>query len=1099
VRPKLALERGVRLGIFLCGLVLLLAPATTARAQAAAAKPLKVVVAVLPFEVHSERPLDYLQGSLADLLSTRLEAGGGVEVVDAVTVRQSLVAYGGERSEDAVRRLAAELGADWIVVGSLTELAGNYSLDVRVSPVNSRVSTATMVFTAKGDDELLDRVNELAGRVLVIVGQQGESAEVAEVVIQGMPDLAKRARAAIETRQGVTYDSAMVRRDLQRLRALPGVATASVAPEHNERGVRVVFHLVPAERLLVDVGPSKQERIAQVVVRGNRRIEANAILARVGTHAGDLYVPSRVAQDLRAVYSLGFFRNVRVYLDAGKKGRILTFEVQENPVIRQVTVSGNDSLDGDKIRDNLTLTTGSTLDYPLLFENRERVEALYRAKGYYLAKVRYELETLPGDAVAVHFEVNEGKKLRLTKIVFSGNEHFSQKQLEAGLHTKRWHWYSYATRFLDKSGTYSEPVFLQDLQGVTNKYLDAGYIKATVKEPDVEPTKDGLIVKVAIDEGKRYEVGKVDTSGDDTVDLEALRKKLELKEGDYFNRSFLNADLESLERRYTDRGFFLAEVSPVTHLDEDALRVDVTFDVKKGPLYFLRKIDVSGNTTTIDPVIRREVQVVEGQLYSARAINRSKGKVKGLGFFEQVNFEPQQTDQPDLLDLDVKVVEKPTGSLSFGGGFSSQDGLVVMGSLSQRNLFGRAIGANLSLDLGIRTTRFNLGLSQAHFLDSDFGASASIFRTDLQFQDFQQQQLGVDLALSHALDLSGRSRGFLRYTLAKRSLSEDKTTNAASMIQRQLQQDKSSSSVLGLTYRSDTRNDRVAPTSGRLVQFSLDGAGLGGFSKFARAEGRVAFFTGIPKWFPSWFPWKDKSAFSFSARGGWAIPFNSLSDWNFGSSLGTKDLPKADEVQSLGHIDEDLKLPLSERYFLGGVGSFQLRGFKARSVGPRRALLRRTGALGTGKAFTAVGRTIDMAVSPTKFVCRDGTGGVGNNQGNGNGKCNSIYDKKISDFNDLEETDVIGGNKFVSLSLDYRFPISETLGLMGIAFFDTGNAFAENEKPWQLGLWRMGTGVGALWFSPFGPLQAFIGFPVDRIAQVEKAEVFEFSVGGQGF
>jgi len=1073
-------------------------------AQPAAARPLKVVVAVLPFEIHSARPLDYLQGSLAKLLSTRLEAGGGVEVVDSVTVRQGLVAYGGERTEDAVRRLAAELGADWVVVGSLTELAGSYSLDVRVSPVNSRISTSTMVFTAKGDDELLDRVNELASRVLEIVGQKEERADVVKVVVEGVPDLPKSTLAALETHEGAAYDSAIVARDLKRLRALPGVAAGSVETQHGEGGVRVVFHLVPAERLLVDTGPRKKETVTEVRVRGNRRIEANAILARVGTHAGDVYSPGQVAQDLRAVYSLGFFRNVRVYLDepdgkdeSGAK-RILTFEVEENPVIRQVTVSGNDSVDGDKIRDNLTLTTGSTLDYPLLFENRERVEALYRAKGFYLAEVRYELETLPGDAVAVHFEVNEGKKLRLTKIVFTGNEHFTQKQLEEGLHTKRWHWYSYATRFLDKSGTYSEPVFLQDMQGVTNKYLDAGYIKAKVEEPDVEPTKDGLVVKVAIDEGERYKVGTVGASGDDTVDVAALRKTLKLKEGDYFNRSFLNADLESLERRYTDRGFFLAEVSPVTHLDEGQRKVGVTFDVQKGPLYFLRKINVSGNTTTVDPVIRREVQVVEGQLYSARAINRSKGRVKSLGFFEQVDFEPQQTDIPDQLDLDVKVVEKPTGSLSFGGGFSSQDGLVLMASLSQTNLFGRAIGANLSLDIGKQTTRFNLGLTEAHFLDSDFGASASVFRTDLQFESFQQQQLGVDLSLSHALDLSGRSRGFLRYTLAQRQLDQSGNFNAASMIFRQSLQDKESSSILGLTYRSDTRDDRVAPTGGRVVQFALDGAGLGGFSKFARAEGRVALFAGIPDWFPSWFPWKEKSAFSFAARAGWAVPFNKVSDWQFGSQFTTKQLPKADEVQSLNHIDTDLKLPLSERYFLGGIGPFQLRGFKARSVGPRRAILRRTGAFGTGGSFTAVGRT-RTGSSGTKFVCQDGTVAGINNQGNGNGKCNSIYDKKIGDFKDLEETDVVGGNKFISLSLDYRFPISQTLGLMGIAFFDTGNAFAENEMPWQLGLWRMGTGLGVLWFSPFGPLQAFIGIPLDRLSQVEDRQVFEFSVGGKTF
>src|SRR5262245_18509784 len=423
-----------------------------AAAAPPAGPPVRVVVAVLPFEVHSEKPLDYLEGSLAELLATRLEASGRVDVVEAVTVRETLIAWPGEKTEDALRRLARELSADWVVVGSLTELAGHYSLDVRVTPAGSRVTTSTRLLAAEGDDQLLDRVNELSSHILEIV--EGRPPE---------PAAPPRAEAVEEA---------------------PAVAEAA-EPELGSE-------------------PTAGQRIAEVRVRGNKRIETAAILARVTSKPGERLSRIRIAEDVRGIYALGFFRDVQVYEEDGLDGRILIFEVAENPVIRQVTITGNENVDGEKIKDNLTLTTGSTLDYPLLFENRQRIEALYRAEGYYLAKVGSQVETLPGDAVGVHFEVTEGEKLRLRRIDFVGTEAKTDKQLAEGLKTKTWHWYSIVTSFLDKSGTYSEPVFLQDLETVTNKYLDDGYVRADVGQPEVDAQEDGLVVKVPVTEGDQY-------------------------------------------------------------------------------------------------------------------------------------------------------------------------------------------------------------------------------------------------------------------------------------------------------------------------------------------------------------------------------------------------------------------------------------------------------------------------------------------------------------------------------------------------------------------------------------------------------------------
>jgi outer membrane protein insertion porin family len=1091
-----------------------------------AATKLRVVVAVLPFEVHSEKPLAYLESSLADLLSTRLEASGRIDVVESVTVRETLIAWPGEKTEDTLRRLARELHADWVVVGSLTELAGHYSLDVRVTPIESTVSTRTMVLAAQGDDELLDRVNELASEILGIVDPQQAPERVLRIDVIGAPD-ESAVRAVLRSRTGQAYDDAIARADRAAVEALPDVASAALETAREPGGVALTYRVVTPERLL----PSRPETgaaplVGEVRVRGNRRIESAAILARVSHKPGEAISRARLAEDVRQIYALGFFSNVQVFEEDGLDGRILIFEVAENPVIRQVTLSGNENVDDDKIKDNLTLTTGSTLDYPLLFENRQRIEALYRAEGYYLAKVRSQVEQLPNDAVSVNFEVEEGKKLKLRRIEFVGNEHKTNEELAKGLKTKRWRWYSLLTSWLDKTGTYSEPVFLQDLEKVSNKYLDDGYVRAEVSQPEVIAEEDGLVVRVPVREGDQYRLGKAQLAGDETADFDALRPELELADGAVFSRGKLNADLEQIESHYTDRGFFMAKVQPLTKVDEDKKQVDVTYEVEKGSLFFLRDIDVTGNQTTVDPVVRREVQLVEGQLYSARALDLSRQRIQRLGYFDEVSFEPKQTDYANQLDLGVKVVEKPTGSISFGAGVSSRDGFVISGALSDTNLFGRGYAASIGADLGATNNRFFLNFAWPYFLDTTFGLSTQISKLDLEYQDFRQQQIGAEVVLSHPLDEAGTTRGFLRYAWTERQIEESLEVNAASMIWREIGAGAKvvaggcrnaldpnlrvdclkgggapgSTSLIGIGFRQDTRNDRIAPTSGRILEGSVDFAGLGGISRFARLEGRAGFFFTYPEWFPSWLPFRENSAWLVGGRLGYTLPLNSISDWDLPPFTGDQSF-FFEEHLPLDQIDTDLKLPLSERYFLGGLGTFQLRGFQARSVGPRRATLVPFSTASGGTIYRPVGRLFQSGACDGN---RDGFADAGDDL-NGDGvinglddNCNRIGDKNLGDFKNLKETDVIGGNKFASVTVEYRFPIAESLGLMGILFFDTGAAFDETQSMLDFAEWRQGTGVGVLWFSPFGPLQAFVGFPLDKL-DVEDSLAFEFSVGGQGF
>jgi outer membrane protein insertion porin family len=895
------------------------------------------------------------------------------------------------------------------------------------------------------------------------------------------------------------------------LRAAPEIASASSETDRGPDGVVVRFSVVSAEKSLAAApAGATRRRVDEVVVRGNRRIESDAIRARIGTTPGGPYRPSQIAKDVREIQALGFFRDVRVFTEAGPQGGLIViFEVEENPVVRQISISGNDNIDGEKIRDILTLTMGSALDYPLLFENRARIRELYKADGYYMAEVDYEIETLSSAAVGIHFIVTENEKLKLREITFVGNEAFSDRELREDFQTKTWRFWSYATSWFDRSGTYSVPLFIQDLRSVEKKYTDAGYLQVDISQPDVVAGPKGLFVTVKIDEGRQFRVGALDVAGDANVDIEGLRDLLRLKEGDVFNRSFLTEDVASLTEHYTNRGFYFASVSPLSNLSEATQTVDVIFQVQKGPLYFIRNVNIDGNTVTIDPVVRREVPIVEGELYSQREILIAKARVQSLGFFEEVDIQAKPTEAPDQIDLDVKLVERPTGSFSFGAGYSSQDSFVVTGSLSQDNLFGRGYAVRLSADIGGSTQRFFLSFSDPYFLGSNFSLGTTVFNTSVNFEDFEQQQTGADFVLGHALTEDNRARGFLRYSWASREITEDNNVNAASVILRELIQNKLTTSLMGLSLSANTLNDRLSPTSGYALSGSLEFAGIGFFSNFLRAEARAAWYKEAPWWL------LDDSAFAVSARVGYTLPLNSISDFDFPEDSDGNWFTSVDPIDGnllpLQDIDDDITLPLSERYFLGGLGEFQLRGFKARSVGPRRAIIRPATPFNIPEAlgsFIPVGRRAAWLdplngneVSPgfpgavPGTVCDDNSAVLG---GNGNGKCNDLGDKDIKDFEDLDETDVIGGNKFVTTSFEYRFPISETIGLQGLVFFDMGNAFAEGDNLFDVTEWRYGTGLGVQWFSPFGPLAVILGFPLDPLED-EKSPVFEFSVGGQGF
>jgi outer membrane protein insertion porin family len=1054
-------------------------------------------IAVLPFRLHSAQPLGFLSGALDELLAERIEAGGEVSATAwlelAETSGLDLPRLDSGQSDLALRQLAERAGLDAVVSGSLTELAGRFSLDVRVTSADPNVASESLVLAAGSDRELLDRLGDLAERITIAI--QGRTRDrVIQVRFEGADGLESELLARLSMRVGTIFDSGRLESDRRLLESDPRFTRVVVSSRAVEGGVSLAYRLTQVTgEMGQGVRVGAQIRVLDVVIRGNQRVKDDAILARIRTLAGEPYDAGQVARDVRSLFAQGFYRDVRVFVDERPNGVRVIFELDESPIVRKIAVAGNDNIDGDKIRDILTLTTGSPLDHPLLRENAERVQALYRSEGYFLADVGYEIEELTPGSVLISFDVDEKEKLKLREINFIGNAAFSDSELRSGFSTKPWRFYSLLTSWIDRTGTYSEPIFLRDLRLVEKRYADNGYVQSQIAEPKVDANEDGIFLTVEIIEGPQFTVGELTVEGDETIDLEALRKKIRLGEGEIFNRSDLTADIEVLEAHYTDRGFFFANVNPITQTNQETLTVDVQFAVEKGPLYFVRNVDIRGNTRTIDAVIRREIRLVEGQLYSARALQISNFRIRGLGFFEDVAFEPNTTEDPSQLDLDVNVVERPTGSFSFGAGFSSADNFIFTASLAQSNLFGRGYGANISADIGGRSSRFFISLTDPRFLGSTFSFSTTGFLTQTRFDDFEQDQMGIEFRLGHPLTVDNRASVSVLYGYSDRRVQQNTNVNGlAAPIARQVLQGRQSTSRIGIAVGIDTRNDRFAPTAGYAARASLEYAGLGGFSKYLSLDGSAGYYFGSPDWLI------ERSTFVVSTRFGYALPFNKLSDFDVAVSGSTVCENPANCVNSgnLDQLDDDIRLPLTERYFLGGLGSTRLRGYEGRSVGPRRAQLHATD-LNTGRVFHPVGTRLisNPATGELATLCDDRAGS--GNSGNRNGICNSTGDKRFRDFDDLDEAQVIGGASFISSSFEYRLPISEDIGLLGFLFVDGGNAFVEGDVLFDVTDWRYGYGGGVLWFSPFGPLQLVLGFPVDPRSD-EKSPVFEFSVGSLG-
>jgi outer membrane protein insertion porin family len=496
--------------------------------------------------------------------------------------------------------------------------------------------------------------------------------------------------------------------------------------------------------------------VARVLVEGNRRVEDEAIKSAISTKAGQPLDPRKLDEDIKALMKLGFFSDVVVEERGDAEAPAIVFRVTERPAVRETKIEGNEEISSDDLKDAVEVKQYAILDLNAVKKSVRKIQEKYVEKGYYLAEVSYRLEDQPDNQVRVVFQVNEHAKVQVKEIQILGNQHVPKEDLTGVMQTQEGGYLS----FITSAGTYREEVFQHDLQAIQFLYGDRGYIYAKVNKPSVSlsPDKRYLYITLRIDEGEQYRVGEIDFSGELMHDKSELRRLTQVSSGEIFSRSRVGKDLFAISDLYRDAGYAYANVNPETKVDPKTRIVDLTYDVQPGRKTYFERIQIVGNSKTRDKVIRRELRIYEGELYSNAAINQSKSRVNALGYFETVTITTEKGSADDKLVAKVTVKERSTGTFQVGAGFSSYENFILTGQISQNNFFGW--GQTLSLQVQYSSIR-QLGQIQfvePYFLDTRWTFAFDIYATEGFFSTFTRQAVGGSMTWGY--ELSGLSQWF---------------------------------------------------------------------------------------------------------------------------------------------------------------------------------------------------------------------------------------------------------------------------------------------------------------------------------------------------
>jgi outer membrane protein insertion porin family len=629
-------------------------------------------------------------------------------------------------------------------------------------------------------------------------------------------------------------------------------------------------------------------RLAKVEIQGNRKIGTSAIEQVLKSRQGGLFSEDDVSADLKAIYKMGYFDNVSTDVTDTSEGRVLVFVVQEKAMIAEVKITGNKAVSTGDVEAVISIKPRQILNLDKVKADVQKIQELYDNKGYYNAEIRYRIEKSGAKDMRVAYEIKEGEKLFIEKISFEGNHTFSDKELRNMLSTSE----KSILHYFTDSGILKKDQLKQDVGKLNVFYLNNGFMNAQVGEPEVTHDRKGIYIKIPINEGKRFRVGKVNITGDElTLSRREMMAKLKIAKKENYDREAILKDIEYLTQACNDEGYAYADITPKIVPEEKTQTVDITFDINKGKHVYFNRINISGNTKTRDKVIRRQLAITEGDLYSSSNLKKSYENHNRLRYIEEIDYQTEKGPDESKTDVNIRVKEKPTGMFSIGAGYSAMDHAIMTAQISQQNLFGRGQTLSVRANLGSSSSLYEISFVEPYLMDMPLWSKFDLWNSTREYDTYDLDTKGGAVTLGYPILPKYRINGYVGYRLTRNDVYDIDEDDASYYVKEQ--RGETTTSGVSVTLSRDTTNDNIFPSKGSKNSITTEYTGgfLGGDVGFTR--------------------------------------YGLTSAWFFPLPLETVISPRL----RVGYIEShgNQKIPVYERYYLGGIGS--LRGL--RNVGPK--------------------------------------------------------------------------------------------------------------------------------------------------------------------
>ena len=681
--------------------------------------------------------------------------------------------------------------------------------------------------------------------------------------------------------------------------------------------------------------------IEAIDVHGNERIETSTILSYLLVRQGDQFNQDELDRSLKTLYATGLFRDVSLM----RRGATLVVQVAENPIVNRIAFEGNHASKDDDLRKVLTLRARAVYTPEGASRDRQKILDQYATKGRYAVTVTPQLIRLSHNRVDVVFQISEGELTLIRRVNFVGNKAFSEARLSQVVTSKETAWY----RFFSTADEYNPDRIQYDRELLRRFYLRNGYVDFDVSDATAElsPDRKSFYVTFTIMEGPRYRIGKLDVrSSLRHVNGESLRPQVEQLDHQWYDGDEVQRLADAMQDRLQAGNFPFAVVKPQIARNTENHTLDLLFDVSQGPRVYVERIDINGNTITQDRVIRRQFDMAEGDPFTPTQQRRTKQSLEDLGFFTSATVDTAPGSAPDKVVVNTGLVEKPTGELTLGGGYSTDAGILGNAGLRQKNLVGSGIDASLQGTIAQFENQVDFSLTDPYFLGRNLVAGIDVFdiQTDnLNISNYYETRIGGTARIGYAYNRF-LSQSW-NYSLIDRNVSNINSTASLFI------QDEAGHSLLsqiGTTLAYDRRDSRLQPHTGFIVRIGGDLAGLGGNEKYVRGKLDTAYYIPLDR-------------------------FTNNHDWTIALTAGT------------GYITDfnNGRQDIVDNFYLGGDN---LRGFLDGGVGPHSRdtpLLPASDAVG-GRFIYTQSTTLnfplplgpDLGLSGRTFVDVGGLSGV---------------------------------------------------------------------------------------------------------------------------